>query len=228
MNMKRTSFLGLFTIILLVSCASSGPAITPLPLSIQYTFSTTPWLEKFFKCSGDRVINAELLPADLLDLDSSDLVMRISMPTEPITPAYQIGTDDLLVIINPQNPVSKLTVDQVFTLFTGRIQTWKSINNTNNPVHVWVFAAGEDVQQVFEQAVLGDSPVTSLARLANSPEEMLQAVSNDAGAVGLITRSWETKTTSDAFTVARSLPILAIPQSEPTGALAQILACLQK
>ncbi len=226
--MKPTGFLGLFTILLFVSCASPAPAITPVPLSIQYSFAANPWLEELSICAGNRVINSELRPADLQELDSSDLVMRIGMPTELITPAYQIGSDDLLVIINPQNPVKELTFDQVLSLFTGHIQTWKSINNANNPVQVWVFAAAEDVQQVFEKAVLGESPVTSLARLANSPEEMSQAVAIDTGAVGLITRRLKTKTTSDVFTVARSIPILAIPRSEPTGALAQMLACLQK
>jgi phosphate transport system substrate-binding protein len=156
------------------------------------------------------------------------MVMRIGLPARLITTAYQIGTDDLLVIINPQNHVNELTADQVRAIFTGRIQTWEAINGTDALIQVWVYSEGEDVQQVFEKSVLGGSPVTSLARLANSPEEMSQAVSNNPSAVGIITRRLKTGTTSDIFTAASSLPVLVFTRSEPQGPLAQILACLQK
>ena len=215
-------------IIFIVSCAPSAPAVTPDPFSIQYSFAAAPWLENLSTCAGNRVIDTELRAADFQDPESSDLVMRLGQPAKLITPAYQIGSDDLLVIVNPQNPVNQLTADQVNALFTGRFQTWNFINGTDTPVQVWVFPAGEDVQQVFEKSVLNSSPVTSLARLANSPEEMSQAVSNEAGSVGIITRRLKTKTTSEVFTAASHLPILAITRSEPRGALAQILACMQK
>ncbi len=32
------------------------------------------------------------------------------------------------------------------------------------PVQVWVLAAGEDVQQIFQDAAMGGTPVTSLAQ----------------------------------------------------------------
>jgi hypothetical protein len=226
--MRRQGFLWLFMIIFLVSCAPSAPAITPDLITIQYSFAAAPWLVNLSTCAGNRVIDTELRAADFQDPESSDLVMRLGQPAKLITPAYQIGTDDLLVIVNPQNPVKQLTADQVNALFTGRFQTWNFINGTITPVQVWVFPAGEDIQQVFEKLVLNGSPVTTLARLANSPEEMSQAVSNEAGSVGIITRRWKTKTTSDVFTAASHLPILVITRSEPRMALAQILACVQK
>ena len=83
-------------------------------------------------------------------------------------------------------------------------------------------------QNIFENTVLGGSPVTSLARLANNPDEMSQAISKDVNAIGLLTRHWKTGDTSEVFTAASNLPVLAITQSQPQGVLAQILACLQK
>jgi hypothetical protein len=226
--MKLSGFLWFFTIILLVSCIPSAPKATPETITVQYTIATTPWLQYLDNCAGTQVINAELRPADFQDLESSNMVMRIGLPARLISTAYQIGTDDLLVIINPQNHVNELTADQVRAIFTGRIQTWKAINGTDALIQVWVYSEGEDVQQVFEKSVLRGSPVTSLARLANSPEEMSQAVLNNPSAVGIITRRLKTGNTSDIFTAASSLPVLVFTRSEPQGSLAQILACLQK
>ena len=226
--MKRIGLFSIFAIFLFVSCVPSTPVITPMLFTVQYSFATTPWLEQMSICADKRVINAELRAEDFQDLSSSDLVMRIGQPAKLVTPAYQIGKDDLLVITNPNNPILQLTLEQVRLLFIGQIQTWKAINSNDTPVHVWIFPAGEEVQQVFEDSALSGSPITSQARLANSPEEMSQAISGDTDAIGIITRRLKTENTSDVFTVASSLPILVLARSEPQGDLAQILACLQK
>jgi ABC-type phosphate transport system substrate-binding protein len=226
--MKRFGYLCIFAIFLFVSCVPSTPVITPMLFTVQYSFATTPWLEQLSICAGNRLVNAELRAADFQDLASSDLAIRIGQPAKLGTPAYQIGKDDLLVITNPHNPVHQLTLEQVRLLFLGRFQTWKAINSNDVPVHVWVFPAGEDVQQVFEDSALGGSTVTSQARLANSPEEMSQAIAGDTDAIGIITRRLKTENTSDVFIVTSNLPVLALTRSEPQGDLAQILACLQK
>ncbi len=226
--MKTTGSLFLFLILLLVSCGPATPVKTPVLFTIQYTFATTPWLENLSTCAGNRVINAELRSVGFQDLEFSNLVMRIGQSAQMISPAYQIGKDDLLVITNSRNPVRQLTIDQVRALFIGRFQTWKATNGNDTPVHVWVFPPGEDVQQIFGESILAGSSVTSQARLANSPEEMSQAIAGDVDAVGIITRHLKAENTPDVFTAASNLPVLVSTRSDLQGDLAQILACLQK
>jgi hypothetical protein len=219
----------LFGFLLLgTACTPATPTPALEPIQVQYSFAAQPWLVNLNKCAGKNVLAVELRAAVFQDLRSVNLILRVGQPDNISTPAYQIGTDDLLVIVNNKNPINQLTVDQARALFNGQIQNWKAINGTDAPVQVWVYPMGEDVQQFFEQSVLGGIPVTSLAQLANSPEEMSQAVLNNIDAVGIITRHWKTRNTSDVFTAASNLPVLAITQSEPQGALAQTLACLQK
>ncbi|MGA2490492.1 MAG: substrate-binding domain-containing protein, partial [Anaerolineales bacterium] len=206
--MKHTGFFWLFAVSLLVACAPSSPATTPVPITVQYTFATTSWLKNLYACAGNQTVRTELRAADFQDINSTNLVIRLGQPENLTTPAFQIGTDDLLVIANPNNPINKLTADQVHNLFTGRTRTWKAINGTDASVQVWIFPIGEDVQKIFKQTVLGGSPVTSQARLANSPDEMSQAISNDVNAVGILTRRWKTKSTSEVFIAASNLPVL--------------------
>jgi hypothetical protein len=225
--MKKPFIFLFFTFLLFSSCSPASPAPTPKSITVQYTAAAQPWLAALAGCSGKSVVTAELRSADTLDINHADLTIRIGEPSNLDAPTYQIGTDDILVIVNRQNPIDRLTIEQVRGLFTGRIQNWKDIQGSDAPVQVWVFASGEDVQQIFEQISLGGTPVTSAARLATGPDEMAQAIANDINAIGVFTSHWNTGSVSDIFTGA-SVPVLASTSSEPKGALPQILDCLQR
>ena len=226
--MKRTFTFIILTCLLLSSCNSSAPTTKPEQLSVQYTAASVPWLAGLYKCAGANVVTAGQRGADFLDPQSADMVIRIGQSDNMTSFVYQIATDDLLVIANPQNPTGKLTTDQVYGLFTGQVQNWKTINGTDAPVLAWVFPAGEDIQQVFKQTTLEGSPVTSAARLANSPAEMLQAVEKNVNTIGIITSRSMSGNVTDVYMAANNLPVLAITLTKPQGALAYILACMQK
>ena len=203
------------TLLLAYACSPAVPTTVAGSLQVQYTFASQPWLTKLSDCAGNMVIKSELRSAGYLNLNNAELVMRIGENLQPDLPTFQVGAEDILVTVNPQNPTSRLPANQVRGLFSGQIRNWQEINHSNAPVQVWVFASGEDVQQIFNQTILGDDmAVTSLARLASSPDEMLQAIAADVHAVGILTRGWKA--------------VLAITPSEPQGALANLIACLQK
>ena len=215
------------TLLLAYACSPAVPTTVTGSLRVQYTFASQPWLTKLLDCAGNMAIKSELRSAGYLDLNNAELVMRTGKNLQPDLPTFQVGTEDILVIVNPQNPTSRLTADQVRGLFSGQIRNWQKINHSNAPVQVWVFAPGEDVQQIFDQTILEDTPVTSLARQASSPEEMIQAVAKDANAVGILTRGWKAENVNDVYSVA-TVPVLVLTPSEPQGALAELIACLQK
>lgn len=224
--MRHPLLLLIILTMLLPSCSPATPTPAPVSLTVQITTSARSWLPSLVDCAGNFTISTEQRLGEDLD-PNADLVIRIGQPIDLASPAYRIGTEDVLVIINPQNPIRKLSVDQVRGLFSGQIQTWKDITGTDSPVEIWAYPQGEDVQQVFEQAVLAGSPISSAARLANSPEEMAQAVAKDMNAVGILTRHWKTGDVAQVF-VATSAPVLVITPTSPKGTRAALLACLQK
>lgn len=226
--MKRTFVFIVLACSLLSSCNPSPPTAKPEQLTIQYTAATAPWLAGLYHCAGGDVVIAEQRGAEFLDPQSADVIIRFGQPDFPTTHDYQIATDDLLVIVNSKNPTSSLTTGQVYGLFTGQIQNWKVINSTDAPVQTWVYPAGEDIQNIFDQTALLGSGVSSAAHLANDPEEMLQAVEKDVNAIGIITKQSKTGKMTSVYTVASDLPVLASTFSDPQGNLAHILACMQK
>jgi len=225
--MKRTFAFLILVCLLLPSCNSATPTVSAGPLTVQYTAAAAPWLADLYDCAGANVVTAEQRAADFLDPQSVNLAIRIGQPANLTSAAYQIGSEELLVILNPQNPINSLTAEQVRGLFTGQVLNWREIKGSNAPVQVWVFSSGEDVQQIFDQIALGGSPTTSTARLAAGPDEMAQAIASDVNAVGILTRHWKAGNISTVYTVA-SVPVLALTPAEPQGAVQELLACLQK
>jgi hypothetical protein len=224
--MKQPFIFAISAVILLTSCGTPSSASTPATLSVDYTAATTPWLADVYDCAGGNVVNAEQLAADFQDTLSFDLTLRIGHPDVLTSPAYQIGNEEILVIVNPQNKVKLLNAQQVRGLFTGQMVNWQEAGGSDANVQAWVYSSGEDIQQIFETEALGGSPVTSNARLATSPDEMVQAISSDVNAVGILTHHWKSSNVSDIFSITTA-PVLALTNSEPLPAVKSLIACLQ-
>jgi hypothetical protein len=215
-----------FFSLLLSSCSPTTPTIAPEPIIIQYSIAAQPWLPGVFDCAGMTPISAEQRAVRYFD-SSADLTIRLGEPKPLTTPAFEIGTEDILVVVHLQNPVTKLDAMDVRGLFSGRIRNWNQVGGPDASVKAWIYASGEDVQQIFEASVMLGEAVTLLARLAASPEEMAQAVASDANAVGILPRRWKAKNTQEVYAIA-PVPVLAITPAEPQGTLAELLACMQK
>jgi len=51
---------------------------------------------------------------------------------EPVE--FQVAIDALAVVVHPDNPVGKLTIDQLSDIFTGRITNWKELGGNDAPI----------------------------------------------------------------------------------------------
>lgn len=212
---------------ILTSCTPATPVITPSVIRMAYSAAVEPWLPDVYACAGQSIVQVDRASADTFDLSGQDIAMRIGLPAEPTSSTFQIDTDALQVIANPENPVKRLTLAQVQGIFTGRIQNWKDVQGPDAPVNAWVFASAEDLQQLFEKDILQNSPATTLARLAVSPEAMIAAIAADPNAIGILTKKWKPAGTSILFT-GTEVPVLVLTLSEPQGAVRSLIACLQK
>jgi hypothetical protein len=134
------------------------------------------------------------------------------------SPAYQIDTEEILIVTHRQSPVQNLTLEEARALFAGR---------GDASVQVWVYASEEDVQVVFDQFVMEGRNVTSSARLAVNPQQMSDTLVNEPDAVGILPRHWKAGDVRDVYLVA-TVPVLALTKSEPQGAVKELIACLQK
>ena len=204
----------LFLLLLfLTSCSTPTPTPELQIVDVYATSAAQPWLGDVYDCAPDgtliRLINDPL---------SADISLRIGEPDFWPVAAFQIDTEELLIVTHRQSSVQNLTVEQVRELFAGQ---------GDPSVQVWVYAEGEDVQRVFEQAVMQGRSVTSSARLATGPQHMSDTLNNEPNTVGILPRHWKAGDSRPVYTIP-DVPVLALVKEEPQGAIQGIIVCLQK
>ena len=212
--MKFKLCLGCMLVFIIASCA---PTATPIPetriVSVYNTPVTQPWLTEVYACApAGTIISVTSDPFE------AEISLRLGEPDILTTPAFQIDAEDILVVTHRQSPVQNMTVEAVRELFAGQ---------GDPSVQVWVYALGEDVQRVFDQAVMEGRSVTSLARLATSPQHMSDTLNNQPNTVGILPRRWKAGDSRFVYTIPE-VPVLAIVNEEPRGEIQAIIACLQK
>jgi hypothetical protein len=212
--MKRLLLAVLAVLAASLSACTAAPATQGSELFTVYASSAAaPWLSEAFTCAQAQGTVLSVTPSPT----GADLALRLGEPSALITPAYQVDSEEILVVTNRQSPVQNLDLAGVRDLFAGR---------GDESVQVWVYDSGEDVQQAFDRLVMQGGIITSLANMAVSPQHMSDTLNAEANAVGILPRHWKAGDVREVYS-AGSVPVLAITRAEPTGRLKALIACLQ-
>jgi hypothetical protein len=198
---------------LLFSCSATSTPATPQVVSVYSTSAAEPWLPPLYDCAGTSAVISRVD-----DSSSADIVLRVGEPKVLTFSAYQIDSEDILIVTHHQSPVQNLTLEGARALFAGQ---------GDPSVQVWVYSSEQDVQEVFDQFVMAGLSVTSSARVAVTPQQMSDTLVNESNAVGILPRHWKAGDDREIFAVA-TVPILAMTPSEPQGVIKELIACLQK
>ena len=195
------------------SCSSNTRPATPQIVSVYSTSAAQPWLSELYDCAGTASI---LSRVD--DPSSAQIILRIGEPEFLVSPAYQIDTEEILIVTHRQSPVQNLSLEEARALFAG----------LGDPsVQVWVYASGEDLREVFDRLVMAGEHVAPSAHLAVGPQQMSDTLVNEPNTVGILPRHWKMGDSREVLS-AGTVPVLAITQGEPKGVVKELIACLQK
>jgi hypothetical protein len=212
--MRRIYFFCLILFSFLISsCSATSTPATPQVVSVYSTSAAEPWLPPLYDCAGTSAVISRVG-----DSSSADTVLRVGEPKVLTSSAYQIDSEDILIVTHRQSPVQNLTLEEARALFAGQ---------GDPSVQVWVYSPEEDVQEVFDQYVMAGWNVTSSARVAVTPQQMSDTLVNESNAVGILPRHWKAGDDREVFSVA-TVPVLAMTRSEPQGVIKELIACLQK
>lgn len=219
MTMYRGHYLTFALVLIVASCASPG-GTQRISLTVHATSAAYPWLETAYDCTP---FDAAIV---LADDPQADLLIRLGEPGQLVTPAYRIGNEEVMIVTHPQVGVGALTVSEVAALFAGQARNWSEVGGSDLPVVVWAFGPTVDLQLELDRAILHGRPVSSLARLAVTAQHMSDSVGAVPGSIGLLSRRWKAGNTHEALVIS-TVPVLAITLTEPAGAMARLIECMQ-
>ncbi len=182
------------------------------------------------------------------EMKESEIEQARARGVEPVE--HVVAIDALAVIVNPANPVSQLTIDQLADIFTGRITNWQELGGadagiilvsreTNSGTHVYfldeVVRKGDaENHDIFApQTMLMPSSVGITSEIQRNPHaigydglgyvtehEKLIAVARDAASPFVLP---SVQSGADgSYPIARDLYM--ITAGEPSGAIADFIA----
>lgn len=209
----RPSFLAflILTSLLVASCAMSTPPATPEVVTVYSTSAAEPWLAALYDCA-----QASPILSRIDDPNSAQIVLRVGEP-KVLPFGYQIDTEELLIVTQRQSPVQNLTLEEARALF---------MRQGDPSIQIWVYAAGEDVQEVFDQFVMEGRSISSSAHIAVNAQQMSDTLVNESNTVGILPKHWKAGDSRSVYTIP-NVPVLAITQNEPQGEIKRLIACLQ-
>ena len=209
---RNDVFFFLLSSFLLFSCtpATQTPPQTET-ISVYSTPAAQPWMSDLFACADEQSVTL------VVSAESPEISLRLGEPETLLSPAYQIGEEEILIVTNRQSPVQNLSIEVAQDLFAGQ---------GDASVQVWGYASEADVQILFDQLVMKGRSVTSFARMAADPQEMSDALNSESNSVGILPRHWMAGSVREVYS-AGSVPVLALTKQEPMAGVVSLISCLQ-
>ena len=98
--------------------------------------------------------------------------------------------DGLAVVVNPSNPVSKLTIDQLAGIFTGRISSWKEFGGKDQKIVLLSREVNSGTHVYFKENILRKNDPNSKEEFApgalmlSSSQAIADEVAGNSSAIG--------------------------------------------
>jgi phosphate transport system substrate-binding protein len=102
----------------------------------------------------------------------------------------KVALDGLAVVVNPKNPVSKLTAAQLAGIFTGKITNWKQVGGSDSKIVILSREVNSGTHVYFKEHVLRRNDPNSTEEFAgsalmlSSSQAIADEVAGNADAIG--------------------------------------------
>ena len=135
---------------------------------------------------------------------------------------FVVGLDALAVIVNPANPVSELSIDELSDIFTGKITNWSEVGGLDEPMLVLSRERNSGTHVYFLEEVLrkgnarGPEEFASSILMMPSSQAISQEVARSRAAIGYLGLGYVTSG-HKALAVSKKKGAVAVAPSVETG-----------
>lgn len=101
-----------------------------------------------------------------------------------------IGIDGLAIVVNPANPISELSVDELSEIFSGGYTDWSQLGGRPGAIQVYARDENSGTWDSFKGMVLGKGKtLVANAQRYESNSELSDRVASDQGGIGFVALS---------------------------------------
>ncbi len=94
-----------------------------------------------------------------------------------------LALDGIVMVVNPKNPISDLSLDQINKIYTGEIRNWKEIGGADAPIVLIGREAGSGTRDGFE-SVTNTKEKCKYRQELTSTGDLITTVAQNVNAVG--------------------------------------------
>jgi phosphate transport system substrate-binding protein len=95
-----------------------------------------------------------------------------------------VALDGLAVIVNPKNPVSNLTIQELKDIFTGKITNWKEVGGKDGKITILSREVNSGTHVYFKEHVLNKTEFAPTALMLPSSQAIADEITGNPNAIG--------------------------------------------
>ncbi|MDH4258038.1 MAG: phosphate ABC transporter substrate-binding protein [Candidatus Aminicenantes bacterium] len=99
---------------------------------------------------------------------------------------FIIAVDGLSVILNENNPISKLTMDQIGAIYRGEIRNWKEVGGPDKAISLYGRQSNSGTYVFFQEFVLKKQNYSADMKQMNGNAQIVEGVSLDKQGIGYV------------------------------------------
>lgn len=99
---------------------------------------------------------------------------------------YKWAIDGVCAVVNPNNPVHRLSAKELQDIYAGKITNWKAVGGEDRPINIYTRDASSGTRAVFWKKALGKGDISGKANFVASNGAMKSAVTNNPYALGYV------------------------------------------
>jgi phosphate transport system substrate-binding protein len=99
---------------------------------------------------------------------------------------FAVAVDGLSIIVNEKNPLAKLTMDQVGSIYRGEIKNWKAVGGPDMKVSLYGRQSNSGTYVFMLEHVLKNKPYSTDMKEMNGNAQIIEGVLADEAGVGYV------------------------------------------
>ena len=136
-------------------------------------------------------------------------------PNEIVT-----SRDGIAVVVNPENPISELTLEQIGKIYTGAYTNWKELGGPDQEIVILSRESSSGTYVFFQEHVMKKKDYSPNAMLMPSTSAIIQSVVQDKWAIGYVGLGYGVQ-------AAEQVKMLAVKTDEAAPAVTPSVATVQ-
>lgn len=177
--------------------AGSTTVLPIAQLAVEKYMEAHPGVELSLSASGSGDGLKALIDgtADIANssrfIKQSEVEAAVKNKTYPVP--FAIALDALIPVINPANPVTSLTIDQLKGIYSGAITNWKEVGGNSGAIAVVGRDTSSGTYEVWNELVMRTTRVTPRALVTASNGAVVQTVAKNPQSIGYIGVGYQSK-----------------------------------